>query len=176
MPTGRPKKPLGLTDEERVKLEQWARRPKTARRLALRSRAVLRCAQGLPNQAVARELRITGATVGEWRERFRTTRLEGLVDETRPGPLHEITDAQVEDLITVRWSRRHPRPPNGVRARWPGQRRCRAPRSPASGKPSACSRIAPASFAGVSQIPGGSGPATGCGTGSAHRDGQLRDA
>jgi transposase len=100
MPTGRPKKPLVLTDEERVKLEQWARRPKTAQRLALRSRIVLRCAQGLSNQAVARELRITGATVCKWRERFRTARLEGLADEPRPGAPREISDAQVEDLIT----------------------------------------------------------------------------
>jgi transposase len=100
MSTGRPKKPLMLTSEERVKLEQWARRPKTAQRLALRSRLVLRCAAGLTNQAVARELRITGATVGKWRERFRTARLEGLADEPRPGAPREISDAQVEDLIT----------------------------------------------------------------------------
>jgi transposase len=100
MPTGRPKKPLVLTDEERVKLEQWARRPKTAQRLALRSRIVLRCAEGLPNQTVARELRITGATVCKWRERFRTARLEGLADEPRPGAPREISDARVEDLIT----------------------------------------------------------------------------
>ena len=100
MPTGRPKKPLVLTDEERVKLEQWARRPKTAQRLALRSRIVLRCAEGLPNRTVARELRITGATVCKWRERFRTARLEGLADEPRPGAPREISDAQVEDLIT----------------------------------------------------------------------------
>src|SRR5579863_6949558 len=100
MLTGRPKKPLILTDEERVKLEQWARRPKTAQRLALRSRIVLRCAEGLPNQTVARELRITGATVCKWRERFRTDRLEGLADEPRPGAPREITDAQVGDLIT----------------------------------------------------------------------------
>ena len=99
MPTGRPKKPLILTDQERVKLEQWARRPKTAQRLALRSRIVLRCAEGLANQTVARELRITGATVCKWRERFRTDRLEGLADEPRPGAPREITDAQVEDLI-----------------------------------------------------------------------------
>ena len=100
MLTGRPKKPLILTNEEREKLQWWARRPKTAQRLALRSRIVLLCAEGLPNQAVARELRLTGATVGKWRERFRTARLEGLADEPRPGSPREITDAQVEDLIT----------------------------------------------------------------------------
>ena len=34
------------------------------------------------------------------RERFRTARLEGLVDEPRPGTPRKITDAQVEALIT----------------------------------------------------------------------------
>ncbi|MFZ0959348.1 MAG: IS630 family transposase [Terriglobia bacterium] len=100
MRTGRPKKTLVLTNAEREKLEQWARRPKTAQRLALRSRIVLRCAEGLPNQAVARELGVTGATVGKWRERFRTVRLEGLGDEPRPGAPREITDTQGEDVIT----------------------------------------------------------------------------
>ena len=100
MPPGRPKKPLILTNEEREKLEQWARRPKTAQRLAGRSRIVLRCAEGLSNQGVARALMITGATVGKWRERFRTARLEGLADEPRPGAPREISDAQVEELIT----------------------------------------------------------------------------
>src|SRR6202162_2783031 len=100
MRTGRPKKPLDLAGEERVKLEQWARRPKTAQRLALRSRIVLRCAEGFSNQAVARELRITGATVCKWRERFRTARLEGLADETRPGAARENSDDQVEGLLT----------------------------------------------------------------------------
>ena len=100
MRTGRPRKPLLLSDEERAKLEQWARRPKTAQRLALRSRIVLRCAEGVANQVVARELRVTGATVGKWRERFRTARLEGLADEPRPGAPREISDAQVEEVIT----------------------------------------------------------------------------
>jgi len=100
MRTGRPKKPLILTNEEREKLVQWARRPKTAQRLALRSRIVLYCAEGLSNQAVAHELRIAGATVGKWRERFRTARLEGLADEPRPGAPREISDAQVEAVIS----------------------------------------------------------------------------
>jgi len=100
MRTGRPKKPLVLTNEEREKLEQWARRPKTAQGLALRSRMVLRGAEGLPNQAVARQLGVSGATVGKWRERFRRARLEGLADEPRPGAPREISDAQVEEVIT----------------------------------------------------------------------------
>jgi len=38
---GRPTKPIVLTEEERSKLQEWARRPKTAQRLALRARIVL---------------------------------------------------------------------------------------------------------------------------------------
>ena len=100
MRTGRPKKPLVLTDEEREKLQQWARRPKTAQRLALRSRIVLGCAEGLSNQAVARQCGTSAHTAGKWRERFRTARLEGLVDEPRPGAPREISDTQVEEVVT----------------------------------------------------------------------------
>ena len=77
MRTGRSKKPLVLTNEEREKLEQWARRPKTAQRLALRSRVVLGCAGGLSNQAVARQCGVSAHSVGKWRERFRSDRLVG---------------------------------------------------------------------------------------------------
>ena len=100
MPTGSPKKPWVLNTQEREKLQQWARRPKTAPRLALRARIVLSCAQGLSNRAVAQPWRVSGATVGKWRERFRQARLEGLADEPRPGAPREITDAQVEEVVT----------------------------------------------------------------------------
>src|SRR5271157_4213457 len=100
MRTGRPKKPLVLTNEEREKLQQWARRPKTAQRLALRARIVLGCSDGLQNRQIARQLRITDQTVCKWRKRFHEARLEGLADEPRPGAPRRISDAQVEELIT----------------------------------------------------------------------------
>jgi transposase len=100
MRTGRPKRPLTLSDDERQTLEQWARRPTSAQRLALRSRVVLACAAGKTNTQVARELGITMPTVGKWRTRFIDDRLEGLVDEPRPGAPRTITDAQVEEVIT----------------------------------------------------------------------------
>ena len=65
MRTGRPKKELTLTSAERQKLDQWARRPKTSQRLALRARIVLACAEGQPNRAVARRLRVSSHTVGK---------------------------------------------------------------------------------------------------------------
>src|SRR4051794_41862758 len=97
---GRPTKPIVLSDEERDKLQVWARRPKTAQRLALRARIVLSCDDGMENRRVARQLRITDQTVCKWRERFRVARLEGLADEPRPGAPRQITDADLEALIT----------------------------------------------------------------------------
>jgi transposase len=100
MALGRPKKPLILSDDERAKLLGWANRPTSAQRLALRARIVLACVDGLDNKEVARRLRITPHTVGKWRVRFAEDRLEGLVDEPRPGAPRAISDAQIEEVIT----------------------------------------------------------------------------
>lgn len=100
MRTGRPKKLLMLTADERHTLEQWARRPKSAQRVALRARIILACADGEPNRAVARQLHVSGNSVGKWRERFRVRRLAGLADEPRPGVTRKVTDDVVVDVIT----------------------------------------------------------------------------
>jgi transposase len=100
MRTGRPKQPLTLEPGDKEKLNLLARRPKTAQRAALRAKIVLRAAEGLPNQEIARRLGVTGATVGKWRERFRVRGMEGLTDEPRPGAPRKITDAQVEQAVT----------------------------------------------------------------------------
>jgi transposase len=99
MPRGRPKATLTVTDDERLKLVSWAKRPTAAQRLALRARIVLACADGLTNRTVAAQLGITPHTVGKWRGRFLALRLEGLADEPRPGAPRSVTDAQVEDVI-----------------------------------------------------------------------------
>jgi len=100
MAIGRPTKPLNVTPEEKEKLSLLARRPKTSQAMAIRARIVLGCSEGLSNSDVAKRLRITGATVCKWRERFRVDRLEGLLDEPRPGAPRSITDAQVEEVVT----------------------------------------------------------------------------
>jgi transposase len=100
MAGGRPKNPLVLTDEEREQLERWARRPKTSQRLAQRSRIVLACAEGEDNTVVAETLAVCKATVGKWRKRFLDKRLDGLVDEPRPGAPRTISDADVERIVT----------------------------------------------------------------------------
>ena len=100
MRTGRPKKPLEITDEDRDKLQTIARRPKSAQAMAMRARIVLSCGEGMSNSEVAHKLRITGATVGKWRERFRKQGLDGLLDEPRVGAPRTITDRQIEQVVT----------------------------------------------------------------------------
>jgi len=97
---GRPTKPLEVTAEEREKLTMLSRRPKTGQALAMRARIVLGCSDGLSNDEVSKRLGITGATVSKWRERFRVQRLQGLLDEPRPGAPRSITDAKVEQVVT----------------------------------------------------------------------------
>ena len=100
MRTGRPMPPLTLTPEEREVLERWGRRPKTAQALAHRARLVLTCAAGRPNTAVAAALRVSQPTVGKWRRRFLAKRLDGLLDEPRPGAPRRISDVAVERVLT----------------------------------------------------------------------------
>ena len=100
MRTGRPKLPLELLPADKEKLLLLARRPKTAQRVAVRSKIVLRAAEGRSNQEIARGLGVSGATVGKWRERFRLQGMEGLSDEPRPGAPRTITDVQVEEAVT----------------------------------------------------------------------------
>jgi len=67
--------------------------------LALRSRIVLLAAAGLKNTEIAQRLGIDHATVRKWRSRFAQRRLDGVLDEPRPGRPRTITDEQVEEVI-----------------------------------------------------------------------------
>jgi transposase len=99
MRTGRPKATLIVTVAERQQLESMAHRSRTVPQLARRARIVLACAAGDDNKTVARRLHVRPATVGKWRARFVHERIEGLVDEPRPGASRTVTDAQVEQVI-----------------------------------------------------------------------------
>jgi len=90
---------IELDEGEREQLESWARRPKSAQALALRSRIVLAAGDGLKNTEIAERLGIAHASARKWRNRFAEHRLDGLVDGPRPGRPRTVTDAQVEEVI-----------------------------------------------------------------------------
>jgi len=91
---------IELSDDERAQLEAWARRPTSALALAQRSRIVLAAAEGVKNIEIARRLGVGRPMVTKWRNRFGEHRLDGLLDEPRPGQPRTICDAQVEEVIT----------------------------------------------------------------------------
>lgn len=100
MRTGRPLKPLELTEEEIAKLKTLAKRPKTDQRTAQRARIILGFAEGWSRQAVAARVGVTVQTAGTWHERFRRGRLNALGDLPRSGQPRQITDAKVEAVVT----------------------------------------------------------------------------
>jgi transposase len=99
MGTGRPRKPLILSPEERERLQSLAHRGRSQPVLARRARVILASAQGLANPVVAKQARCSLGMVNKWRSRFLRHRLEGLYDEPRPGAPRKVSDAQVEQIV-----------------------------------------------------------------------------
>src|SRR3954453_11145477 len=89
-----------LSEAEREQLESWSRRLTTSRALAERSRIVLLSADGLRIGQVAERLGVHRNTAAKWRRRFEAERLEGLLDEPRPGEPRTISDRKVDEVIT----------------------------------------------------------------------------
>ena len=83
---GRPPVEIELTGTERRQLESWARRHSTAQNLARRCKIILGCADAeMTGQQVADKVGCSPAAVTKWRKRFAEKRLDGLLDEPRPG-------------------------------------------------------------------------------------------
>jgi len=90
---------IELSDDERACLEAWTRRTTSAQGLARRARIVLGAADGRSNTEIAERVGVSRPTVAKWRSRFAGRRLDGLVDEPRPGRPRTITDDQVEEVV-----------------------------------------------------------------------------
>jgi transposase len=93
---------ITLSATDRMTLEGWTRRRKTAQGLAMRARIVLACAEpGATNGAVAGALGVSRPTVATWRKRFAERGPDGLLDEPRPGAPRRITDERIEQAVVT---------------------------------------------------------------------------
>ena len=101
MNKGRRLPELNLTVQENTQLLEWTRRHKTSQALALRARIILACAGGVSNSEVAKRCGVLRQTVGKWRSRFLEHRLDGLLDEPRPGAPRKHGDSKIEQLIAT---------------------------------------------------------------------------
>lgn len=89
-----------LSEEELDQLRSWSRGRSTPHRLVLRSRIVLRAAEGLQNKEIAAALGTEPDTVSLWRRRFRVHRLAGIErDAPRPGRKPEVPQAAVDRIL-----------------------------------------------------------------------------
>lgn len=101
-PMGRPTSAkLVLTEDERRELERLARSRSGKAAVYRRARIILKCSTGLNDIEVAEELGTTRETVGIWRRRFLSKRLDGLYDEPRSGAPRKIDDDVVEMIIDI---------------------------------------------------------------------------
>ncbi|MQB01661.1 MAG: IS630 family transposase [Actinobacteria bacterium] len=96
---GRPTVAIELSEQERETLQRWARRHSSSQALALRSRIVLGCHEGLTNGRVAAREGCHPVTVSKWQHRFAEDRLEGLTDAPRPGAARTIADETIEAVV-----------------------------------------------------------------------------
>jgi len=92
---------IELSDAERAELAARLRRRKVARADALRVEIVLLAAEGVSNLAIAERLGISRMTVMTWRSWFAAKRLDGLLDEPRPGAPRTVTDEKIAEVVTV---------------------------------------------------------------------------
>lgn len=92
---------IELSETERAELASRLRRRKVGRGDAMRAEIVLLAAEGLSNVAIAARVGTSRVTVATWRRRFATQRLEGLLDEPRPGAPRTVSDEKVAEVVTA---------------------------------------------------------------------------
>jgi transposase len=90
-----------LTNDQRAKLEAYARGRRISARVVLRARIVLLAAEGRQDLEIARLLSIVPCTAARWRSRFLRDGIAGLErDAPRPGRTPSLSPELVCIVIT----------------------------------------------------------------------------
>jgi len=91
-----------LSPEQRSAVERLARQRSLPARVVERARIVLRAAEGLENQQIARLMGFTPEKVARWRNRFLQGGIAALAkDAPRPGRTRTISDRQVKKVLEM---------------------------------------------------------------------------
>ena len=92
---------MGKAAPKRWELEWPAPAHRTGQTMAQRPRIVLAGVAGLENEAICAEVGADVNTVSTWRRRFAAPRLDGLLDEPRPGTPRNIGDGRIAETIRL---------------------------------------------------------------------------
>jgi putative transposase len=99
MRTGRPKKPIILSDQEHEQLTSIVRARSLPHGLVTRAQIVLMAAEGVTSNEIATKVGLSAQSVCKWRQRYLQQGISGLHDELRPGRPRSVSDEQVATLI-----------------------------------------------------------------------------
>ena len=92
---------IRCSPEDQHALQRLAASRTAPKQTGERARMVLGCLAGQQVQVVARQCHTRPNTVIKWRQRFVDRRLDGLLDEPRPGTPRKVSDAEVERVLTM---------------------------------------------------------------------------
>ena len=92
---------IRLTPEERDVMEDWVKRPTSEQRRVLRAKIILRAAEGVSTNQIARELNVRPATVSKWRTRFARYSLQGLEDAPRSGRRRKYDERTEQRILAL---------------------------------------------------------------------------
>jgi len=99
MRTGRPRKPIVLSEGERQQLSGIVNSRSLPHGLARRARIILLAADDVPNHDIAERVGLSPQMVCKWRKRYLEQGLTGLHDEMRPGRPRTISDEEVAMVV-----------------------------------------------------------------------------
>jgi transposase len=91
---------LWIDANQQKRLEQLLRSGKTPQKIVLRARIVLLASQGVPNNAISRQVGASRPTVLLWRGRFAQSGVPGLLrDAKRPGRKRALSAEKVKAVV-----------------------------------------------------------------------------
>jgi len=97
-----------LNEDEKAQLLSLANSRTLPHGLVRRAQIVLACADGEANSSIARRMKLSNATVGKWRRRYRQHGIEGLHEELRAGRPRSLDDERVAEVINKALKTRPP--------------------------------------------------------------------